>query len=58
MNVTVTPAAAGRQIVRFALPLLIPRHSEEAAFGAALTAMAAAGISKDITQAQKIIEYR
>ncbi|HOU10119.1 MAG TPA: FGGY family carbohydrate kinase [Clostridiales bacterium] len=43
---------------RFALPLLIPRHSEEAAFGAALTAMAAAGISKDITQAQKIIEYR
>lgn len=43
---------------RFALPLLIPRHSEEAAFGAALTAMAAAGIAEDITQAQKIIEYR
>jgi len=42
----------------FALPLLIPRHSEEAAFGAALTAMAAAGIAEDITQAQKIIEYR
>ena len=42
---------------RFGLPLRIPRHSEEAAYGAALFAMAGAGFYKNLAEAQKVIQY-
>lgn len=42
---------------RFGMPLLIPAHTEEAAFGAALCAMVASGTFPDLTAAQKIIRY-
>ena len=39
------------------LPMHIPRHREEAAFGAALTALAACGVKKDLVQAAELIQY-
>lgn len=41
----------------FGLPLHIPLHREEAAFGAALTALTGAGFFPDIREAQKRIRY-
>lgn len=41
----------------FGLKLLIPRLGEEAAFGAALAAMAAAGIKPSLAAAQGLIQY-
>lgn len=41
----------------FGLPMRIPAHKEEAAFGASLYALVAAGIYPDITSAQKLIRY-
>jgi sedoheptulokinase len=42
---------------RFGLPLLIPMHHEEAAYGAALTALAGTGIFATIEEAQRLIRY-
>ena len=42
---------------RFGLPLHIPAHREEAAYGAALAAMAAAGLAPSLAEAQKRIRY-
>ncbi|HZK39698.1 MAG TPA: FGGY family carbohydrate kinase [Clostridia bacterium] len=42
---------------KFELDLLIPTHSEEAAFGAALFALTAAGYKRSIFDAQKLIKY-
>ena len=42
---------------RFNMPLLIPAHEEEAAFGSALYALTACGYYKKLTEAQKIIKY-
>jgi ribulose kinase len=41
----------------FGLPLHIPLHREEAAFGAALVALTGAGFFPDIREAQKRIRY-
>ena len=43
---------------RFGLPLQIPVHQEEAAYGAALTALVGAGAAENIAQAQTVIRYR
>ena len=42
---------------KFGLPLRVPLYKEEAAYGAALSAMAAAGFYPDVRQAQQIIRY-
>ncbi|MEI6579989.1 MAG: FGGY-family carbohydrate kinase [Eubacteriales bacterium] len=42
----------------FGIELKIPSHSEEAAFGAALFGITAAGFAESIYSAQKIIKYR
>ena len=39
------------------LPLHIPLHREEAAFGAALSALTACGVKKDLAQAAELIRY-
>jgi len=41
----------------FRMPMAVPAYCEEAAFGAALFGMTAAGIKKDIYEAQKLIKY-
>ena len=41
----------------FGMPLRVPVHQEEAAFGAALCAMAAAGIAPSLREAQALIRY-
>jgi sugar (pentulose or hexulose) kinase len=41
----------------FGLPLAVPVHREEAAFGAALTAAAGAGILPDLTAGGRLIRY-
>ena len=46
--------AAGRL---FGMPLRIPAHREEAAYGAALAAMAETGRKKSLRDAQEMIEY-
>ena len=43
---------------RFGLPLSIPVHQEEAAYGAALTALVGAGAAANIAEAQRIIRYQ
>lgn len=43
---------------KFGLELLIPAHSEEAAFGAALFALTATGYKSSIFDAQKLIKYQ
>ncbi|NLG24001.1 MAG: hypothetical protein GX558_01490 [Clostridiales bacterium] len=42
----------------FGMPLRIPAHREEAAYGAALFAMAASGLRASIADAQRIIRYQ
>ncbi len=42
---------------RFGLGMLIPKHREEAAYGAALFSLAAAGIYPSLQEAQAIIQY-
>lgn len=42
----------------FGLPLRIPVHKEEAAFGASLYALVAAGVYPDIASAQRLIRYQ
>ncbi|MPN39315.1 hypothetical protein SDC9_186843 [bioreactor metagenome] len=42
---------------KFNLPLCVPLHKEEAAYGAALSAMTACGFYSDIQQAQQVIQY-
>ena len=39
------------------LPMHIPLHREEAAFGAALTALTACGVKSNLTQAAELIQY-
>lgn len=41
----------------FGMPLQIPAHMEEAAYGAALCALAASGRVKSLGEAQKMIQY-
>ena len=41
----------------FGMPLLVPAHDEEAAFGAALYGMAAAGLTPTLAAAQALIRY-
>ena len=41
----------------FGMPLYIPAHQEEAAYGAALYGMAAAGLTPDLRSAQSLIRY-
>ena len=41
----------------FSLPMSVPAHTEEAAYGAAIFALAACGVCGDIKSAQKIIKY-
>ncbi|MGE5613156.1 MAG: sedoheptulokinase [Bacillota bacterium] len=43
---------------KFAMPVQIPVHREEAAYGAVLYAMTGVGRFRDIAEAQKIIKYR
>lgn len=43
---------------RFCLKLRIPAHMEEAAFGAALAAMAATGRKASLSEAQELIRYQ
>ncbi len=42
---------------RFRMPLFIPAHEEEAAYGAALYGMAAAGLAPSLAAAQALIRY-
>ncbi len=42
---------------KFDLPIRVPLHKEEAAYGAALSAMTACKFNSDIRQAQQIIRY-
>lgn len=42
----------------FALPMSIPAHREEAAYGAALFALTASGYKKSVADAQSIIRYQ
>ena len=46
-----------RFVKAFGLPLFIPRHKEEAAFGAALFGMVAASVKESIQAAQELIYY-
>ena len=46
-----------RFVKTFGLPLSIPKHQEEAAFGAALFSMVAAGEKDNIQEAQELIHY-
>lgn len=41
----------------FGMPLFIPAHNEEAAFGAALYAMAASGLAPTLRAAQGLVKY-
>ncbi len=43
--------------LRFGMPLFIPVHNEEAAFGAALYAMAASSLAPSLRAAQSLIRY-
>jgi sugar (pentulose or hexulose) kinase len=42
----------------FGLPLIVPAHREEAAYGAALTAAVGAGIFPDLAAAGRVIRYQ
>jgi len=42
----------------FKLPVLLPKHNEEAAYGAALFALIGEGVFKDIIEAQSIIQCK
>lgn len=43
---------------RFDLPLMIPAHKEEAAYGAALAALTGSGFCNSLAQAQSLIRYQ
>lgn len=51
------PALRRRFEKTFGLKTVIPAHKEEAAFGAALFSLVAAGVYPDISQAGKLIKY-
>ena len=51
------PALVKAFETEFCLKMQIPLHREEAAYGAALFGLAAAGIAENLAQAQKIIQY-
>lgn len=42
---------------KFSMKIMIPEYEEEAAFGAALSAMVATGLKENLSAAQKIIRY-
>jgi sugar (pentulose or hexulose) kinase len=42
----------------FGLPLVFPRHREEAAYGAALLAAVGAGFVPDLAAAGRLVEYQ
>ena len=42
----------------FGIEMFIPSHGEEAAYGAALTSMAASGIKATVVEAQRLIQYK
>jgi sugar (pentulose or hexulose) kinase len=52
------PVLAGIIAEEFGLPLALPTHREEAAFGAALIAALGAGIVSDLAAAGRVIRYR
>lgn len=52
------PVLAGILSEEFGLPLEVPAHREEAAFGAALTAAYGAGILPDLATAGRLIRYQ
>ena len=52
------PALAERFSSSFGMPIKIPSHNEEAAFGAALSGMTACSLKKSISEAQKLISYK
>ena len=41
----------------FGMPLLFPKYEEEAAYGAALSAMAGTGVYESIDSARQLIKY-
>jgi ribulose kinase len=51
------PVLAGIISEEFGLPLAVPAHREEAAYGAALTAALGVGIFRDLADAGKTIRY-
>jgi Sugar (pentulose and hexulose) kinases len=52
------PALAELFYETFGLPLLIPAHCEEAAFGAALFSLVASGNYSDFSKAQILVQYQ
>jgi sedoheptulokinase len=52
------PALCRAFEMRFGLPLRIPAHQEEAAYGAALFGMAASGLAPSVESAQLLIRYQ
>ena len=52
------PVLAGIISEEFGLPLAVPAHREEAAYGAALTAALGAGIFPDLAAAGQVIRYQ
>jgi sugar (pentulose or hexulose) kinase len=52
------PVLAGIISEEFGLPLAVPAHREEAAFGAALTAALGAGVFPDLAAAGRVIQYQ
>ncbi|MBP5232605.1 MAG: hypothetical protein J6333_04300, partial [Planctomycetes bacterium] len=52
------PPLAARFAAAFGLPLRVPVNDEEAAFGASLFGLAAAGGAPDVAVAQRCIRYR
>ena len=52
------PVLAGIIAEEFGLPLAVPEHREEAAFGAALTAALGAGILPNLAAAGRVIRYQ
>jgi sugar (pentulose or hexulose) kinase len=51
------PVLAGIVAEEMGLPLALPRHREEAAFGAALLAAVGAGVQPDLTAAGRLVRY-
>jgi sugar (pentulose or hexulose) kinase len=52
------PALAGIVAEAFGMPMSLPRHREEAAFGAALLAAVGAGLFPDLAAAGRMIQYQ
>jgi sedoheptulokinase len=51
------PLMQKRIAARFGMPLSIPLHAEEAAFGCALYALTACGVYGDLAEAQRMVKY-